>query len=514
MWGRLGLADGSGDTNQYYYGEPVLLFLPSDDCRGVSDNIIKRRSLKINNSFASGASSSHAGGLPQYHDGDKLCPPLYLTCTTCNHGPMHLLLQLHAPLDDVDRTLYMFGCNNASCHSSSSINSRGEDDNTNTSTFRSCMGIGSLRCFRSQRPWVPSPTATAKDEKKNYAVEDNDYWGADVDGGWGKEDSDNDDWCYGDNTTDLSMDDLESMMNDCEMRNPHSNRSSKPSPQLLTKSESLPEKSAAVDVIDESSLICDAPPSFKHYNLYTMSEPPIRKRMEGGIDSDDDDDDDDDVDGSGNIDVSKVEQMLSRYLDVEDDEAIISALRGGPIASNNDNSREGGERYERLPPEERAFLSFTRRLKRAPGQVARYAYGGSPMWSVPPPHRDKQHQHEQQQQQRNLKAKNNKSQKNSTPLPAIMNCVCGARRVFEFQILPSLLHVLDVDGNATKDSGEDDIMDLIAKGGMNWGVIAIYSCSMSCDESREEFVIVQNAVGDAPIPRKKMEKGDNSNDDD
>ena len=126
-----------GVTNEY--GEPVLLLLPSDDCRGVSDIIIKRRSRKINNSVASGASSSHAGGLPQYHDGDKLCPPLNLTCTTCNHGPMHLLLQLHAPLDDVDRTLYVFGCNNASCHSSASISRGEDDDDTNTSPFHSCL---------------------------------------------------------------------------------------------------------------------------------------------------------------------------------------------------------------------------------------------------------------------------------------------------------------------------------------------------------------------------------------
>ena len=171
-----------GGTNEY--GEPVLLLLPSDDCR-------EGRNRKKNNSVASVASSSHAGGLPRYHDGDKLCSPLNLTCTTCNHGPMYLLLQLHAPLDDVDRTLYVFGCNNASCHSSSSINCLGEDDDTNTSTFRSCMGNGSLRCFRSQQRWptidnlVSSPTSISKVEKKNDVVEDTDYWGADVNGGWG-----------------------------------------------------------------------------------------------------------------------------------------------------------------------------------------------------------------------------------------------------------------------------------------------------------------------------------------
>jgi hypothetical protein len=54
-----------GGTNEY--GEPVLLLLPSDDCR-------EGRNRKKNNSVASVASSSHAGGLPRYHDGDKLAP--------------------------------------------------------------------------------------------------------------------------------------------------------------------------------------------------------------------------------------------------------------------------------------------------------------------------------------------------------------------------------------------------------------------------------------------------------
>ena len=72
----------------------------------------------------------------------------------------------------------------------------------------------------------------------------------------------------------------------------------------------------------------------------------------------------------------------------EEDEEILSALNGGHLASNKDLSHvagkgsSGGERYERLSPEERAFLAFSNRLKRAPRQVVRYAYGGFPLWSV------------------------------------------------------------------------------------------------------------------------------------
>jgi hypothetical protein len=104
--------------------------------------------------------------------------------------------------------------------------------------------------------------STSKNDKKNDVVEENDYWGAVVDGGWGNEEGGNDDWGCGDNTTNLSMDDLESMMNDCEMRTPHSNKSSKPPLQPATKVESLPEKPAAIGAI-----VCDAPPSFEHYDL-------------------------------------------------------------------------------------------------------------------------------------------------------------------------------------------------------------------------------------------------------
>ena len=224
--------------------------------------------------------------------------------------------------------------------------------------------------------------------------------------------------------------------------------------------------------------------------------------------------------------------MLSRYLDVEDDEEILSALRGGTGAGGNRDGScgggsggGGGERYERLPPEERAFLSFTRRLRRVPGQVARYAYGGVPLWSVPTWDRRRHNggASGQQQQRKTKKSKIKKPQHGMHPsrLPDVPRCACGAGRVFEFQVLPSLLHVLDVDGHAAavgargKEDGDDDndVMDLINSGGMNWGSIAVYSCPLSCDDSREEFVIVQEAVGDAPT-RKVAEKGDDSDGDD
>jgi hypothetical protein len=65
--------------------------------------------------------------------------------------------------------------------------------------------------------------------------------------------------------------------------------------------------------------------------------------------------------------------------------------------------------------------------------------------------------------------------------------------------MPSLLHVLDVDKCfKNSDAGIDELM---RSGGMNWGVIAIYTCKASCS-NRDDFVIVQDSVDGSPERRK------------
>ena len=93
----------------------------------------------------------------------------------------------------------------------------------------------------------------------------------------------------------------------------------------------------------------------------------------------------------------------------------------------------------------------------------------------------------------------------------IPRCICGSKRTFEFQLMPSILHLLDVDSFCKEDNttastevGRLNIEDVLCKnkGGMNWGVIAIYSCSNSCYESTEEFVIVQESADANPVKKK------------
>jgi hypothetical protein len=71
----------------------------------------------------------------------------------------------------------------------------------------------------------------------------------------------------------------------------------------------------------------------------------------------------------------------------------------------------------------------------------------------------------------------------------------GEPREFLFQLLPSLLHVLQVDS-----AGSHGSLDVaFSQGGMNWGNIAVYASSAPTSEGRnEEYVVVQESVDGTP----------------
>ncbi|KFP80132.1 Programmed cell death protein 2, partial [Acanthisitta chloris] len=62
----------------------------------------------------------------------------------------------------------------------------------------------------------------------------------------------------------------------------------------------------------------------------------------------------------------------------------------------------------------------------------------------------------------------------------IPNCLCGAKRIFEFQIMPQLLNHLQVDS-----LGES----------IDWGTLVVYTCADNCgegDKYLEEFIWKQD----------------------
>lgn len=76
---------------------------------------------------------------------------------------------------------------------------------------------------------------------------------------------------------------------------------------------------------------------------------------------------------------------------------------------------------------------------------------------------------------------------------------CGAPREFEFQLVPPLLHVLQVDEYAPDEAQGGNAGGSLAyyqQGGMDWGNIAVYACSnpACCDGPQEEFCVVQDSI--------------------
>jgi hypothetical protein len=105
--------------------------------------------------------------------------------------------------------------------------------------------------------------------------------------------------------------------------------------------------------------------------------------------------------------------------------------------------------------------------------------------------------------------------KNQSTSNLIPPCACGAVRVFETQVLSSLLHVLEVDKHAQSTNVDGSTAASASglgaayeHGGMNWGSIAVYSCPNVC-AADEEYVVVQDSIDERPSqPRSAYEDAD------
>ncbi|NWR88959.1 PDCD2 protein, partial [Furnarius figulus] len=104
--------------------------------------------------------------------------------------------------------------------------------------------------------------------------------------------------------------------------------------------------------------------------------------------------------------------------------------------------------------EDKIFQMFKEKVAAEPEQIIRYCRGGEgPVW---------------------VSGENRPEEKD------IPNCLCGAKRIFEFQIMPQLLNHLQVDS-----LGES----------IDWGTLVVYTCADSCggaNEYLEEFIWKQD----------------------
>ncbi|XP_063306450.1 programmed cell death protein 2 [Pelobates fuscus] len=142
------------------------------------------------------------------------------------------------------------------------------------------------------------------------------------------------------------------------------------------------------------------------------------------------------------------------------DKAADGIMSGEASLSDNltsdDKDLEAMARHEST--DDVVFNLFKKRIAAEPDQVLRYCRGGEPLWMSA----------------QNVPAAND-----------IPDCQCGAKRVFEFQVMPQLLNHLKVDS-----LGES----------IDWGILAVFTCINNCNAEKDylvEFLWKQDVVDSA-----------------
>ncbi|KAM4866370.1 programmed cell death protein 2 isoform 2-T2 [Thomomys bottae] len=142
------------------------------------------------------------------------------------------------------------------------------------------------------------------------------------------------------------------------------------------------------------------------------------------------------------------DEILPEVVDKDDDSEIIGSM-GEALEEELDSMA----RHESL--EDQVFQKFKTQIALEPEQILRYGRNIQPIWI----------------------SGENVPQKKDIP-----NCPCGAKRVFEFQVMPQLLNHLKADRLGKS---------------VDWGVLAVFTCAENCSLGTgytEEFVWKQDIV--------------------
>ncbi|NXQ62815.1 PDD2L protein, partial [Anthoscopus minutus] len=157
----------------------------------------------------------------------------------------------------------------------------------------------------------------------------------------------------------------------------------------------------------------------------------------------------DEEDYMGFLDTDHADKLLKEYQQREcvDLDQMMSESFAGEV---------GNEKYEKSEVKswDHTFQKFMKRISVCPEQILRYSRGGQPLFITCPP--------------ANL----------DQDIPACSNC--GSSRVFEFQLMPTLVSMLQSDSDLS----------------VEFGTVIVYTCERSCWPTNhqtplEEFIFVQ-----------------------
>ncbi|KAM4743619.1 programmed cell death protein 2 [Anableps anableps] len=141
----------------------------------------------------------------------------------------------------------------------------------------------------------------------------------------------------------------------------------------------------------------------------------------------------------------------------EGDQGSVQKSTDGPSLADTLAEADLEEMALHETEENKVFQRFKKKIASEPHQVIRYSRGGCPLW---------------------VSSNHVPSEEDIPP------CTCGAKRAFEFQVMPQLLNSLCVDSTGAS---------------IDWGTVVVYSCSASCnhgDQYCSEFIWKQDFSSD------------------
>lgn len=435
---------------------------------------------------------SKIGGFAVWHDATTApTGPSDIVCSNCNvSSEMSLIAQLYTPLDGLNRSLYVFCCNRRKC----SLLSTGwkvvrnqcakiveEAPSVIPSTANEAASVSSAKTKASKESvWdfltpALSKAGTKVKAPKKSSVDDSDWIFVDEDGG-----EDDDDLLAMLAQRDLSLQQTEQptvcvpkhsticVSNDkgSEIKDRESHkflRTSRvfPSWRVEEIEEQWKEEFAQLDSDDE-----DGDPS-----IHTHHKDHIDKLLKSYLEDEDDPDIISFLRKRGHVGAEqglgaagkragedgttqptnpanstsaanksksknmkkKMKRITKKVDDGSDDDQVDGAAdKGDDVDENNVENR-----LSRSGASARAERYFQKRLQGQSWQVLRYAYGGRPLWST------------------NYSAQIVTSSTvtiNGPPVYVPTCEICGSSRVFEFQLMPALLSLLERDTAQNTDT--------------------------------------------------------------
>lgn len=141
------------------------------------------------------------------------------------------------------------------------------------------------------------------------------------------------------------------------------------------------------------------------------------------------------------------------------------------------------EEYEETPVELKLIENFHNTLSRYPSQILRYAYGGKPLLSCIPTWNVKD--------QTTSPINDIEPDKKKATLKPPPCGLCGAPRLFEFQLMPSFWTSL---ADARKACGKTSLLERFIENSGDWSTIAVFTCSSDCQEHAHNLFVAEEPV--------------------